>query len=198
MELSMTRQLGELIERWANFKTLLLIILLALPFNIIFFPWRNSRLSDLSGVTEPFLDARFTYTPSTLNALFAAYGQSGRRLYALSEVTIDLIYPILYTLFLSLLISLILTKVFPDFIALKPLSFLPFVILLSDYTENFSLVILSLRHPNRIDWLAHMASLFTSIKWMVLSIIIVFILLGLAALAIRYVRHKILRYPIGK
>jgi hypothetical protein len=60
----MIKRLNEFPEKWSNLKTLCLIILLALPFNIIFFPWRNSKLRQLSGITEPFPDARFSYTPS--------------------------------------------------------------------------------------------------------------------------------------
>jgi hypothetical protein len=183
----MIKRLNEFPEKWSNLKTLCLIILLALPFNIIFFPWRNSKLRQLSGIIEPFPDARFSYTPSTLNALFKAYGQSGRHLYALSEVTIDLIYPILYTLVLSLSISLILSKVLPDASALKRLSLLPFVILLSDYTENLSLVILSISYPNSIDWLVQIASFFTSIKWIASVFIVLLILLGIVSLAIKFI-----------
>jgi hypothetical protein len=181
----MIKQLDELIERWADFKTLFLVILLALPFNIIFFPWRNSKLIELAGITEPFPDARFNYSPSTLYTLFAACGQSGRQLYALSEVTIDLIYPILYTLLLSLLIRLTVIRAFPDSSVLKRLSLLPFVMLLSDYAENFSLLVLSLRYPSGMDWLAQMASLFTSIKWTTLGFIVGSILLGVVALVIK-------------
>jgi hypothetical protein len=184
----MIYQLGKSLDQLADLKTIGIVILLALPFNIILFPWRNSRLNELSGVTDRFPDARFSYTPSNLDTLFNAYGSSGRKLYAFSEITIDLIYPILYTLLLSLLISLIFTKAFPNSIWPQRLSLLPFIILLHDYAENFSLVILALRYPNRIDWLAKMASLFTSIKWIVAGLSIILIVLGLVALAIRYIK----------
>ena len=56
-----------------------------------------------SGGVGP-IDLQFFYTPDKVYSMVSAYGESGRASYRLFELTGDIIYPIIYTLFLACLL----------------------------------------------------------------------------------------------
>lgn len=61
------------------------------------------RSRALGGVTT--LDARLAYSPDTARDVLKALGEAGRRLYATTELTLDVAYPLTYTaLFASLIV----------------------------------------------------------------------------------------------
>ena len=100
-------KLTRLLNRLANWKTIVVLILIALPFNWVIFPMRSARLQELAGKSISIIDVMFAYTPAQVYELVPAYGEQGRQLYALTELTVDLVYPILYNLLLSLLMAII-------------------------------------------------------------------------------------------
>ena len=59
------------------------------------------------------LDLLFFYTPAEAFAMLEKYGPTGRALYMKIELTADLLYPIIYTLFFGLLISWLFQRAFP-------------------------------------------------------------------------------------
>lgn len=173
---------------WANGKALLILFLVLLPFNIFLFPARSERLRALSCQSNPVLDARFGYSPEEAYGVVDALGAEGRRLYAVTQVSLDLAYPALYSLLLSGLLALTLTHGFPGHRRLAWLAFLPFAMALADLAENLSLTAMMLTYPPALTWLARLANLFTLVKWALGIASIVLIVVASAAWLLRALR----------
>ncbi len=147
----------------ASGKNLLGLLALGLLF-YAGFSKRGNRLRELSGGIGGF-DARFSYTPETAYHDIAAFGEEGRHEYAVTELTLDLGFPLLYPTFLSLLISYLLRRAWPGNNGIQKLNLIPFLAMPFDYAENFSIVALLRAFPRRLDSLARAANCFTRGKW---------------------------------
>jgi len=166
--------------RWVRPRTLLVLILLALPFNLLLFPRRSAALVEISGVDKPIIDTWFAYTPDKVYQLLDALKEQGRGLYAITELSLDLVYPLVYNSFLWLAITLVLNKTFPRQSRIQKLALLPSAVFACDYAENILLASLLWSYPTRHTSLAWAASFFTSAKWALGAMAILSILLGLA------------------
>jgi hypothetical protein len=162
----------------ATGRTLLALLLAGLAFNLVLFPWRTSELRALSGLDNPILDAQFSYSAQTAFDAAAALGPQGRTLYALSELSLDLVYPILYSLFLSLLMLFVLRRLVPPASGWLRLGWLPFAVLACDYAENAGLVYMLLTFPAQAPAVVQAASLFTMAKWTLAALAIMLVLAG--------------------
>src|SRR5512134_3993953 len=56
------------------------------------------------------LDLMFFYSPEKAFAMIEKYGEAGRALYMKIELTADILYPIIYTLFYGLLLSWLMKR----------------------------------------------------------------------------------------
>jgi len=63
-----------------------------------------------SGAGSP--DTSFWYTPDDLYRMVEAYGPAGRQAYLWARWTFDLVWPLVYTAFLSLTISWVYRRAF--------------------------------------------------------------------------------------
>jgi hypothetical protein len=171
-------------------KKLIVLFLVLLVFNLILFPARARCLDVLSGEAGPVLDVRFGYSPEEVHAYAGALGPKGRRLYALTQITLDLAYPALYSLFLSGLLVAVLSRGFSGRRGIAWLVTIPFGIALIDVAENLSIIALLGRFPATPLGLAHLASAFTVDKWLAAGVAAVVLLVGLAAWGIRGLRGR--------
>ena len=132
---------------------------------------REGRL----GNGEKLLDGRWWYTPADAGALLCKLGKDGRRLYAVSEVTLDLIFPLAYGLSLALL----LVRLWPRDQAW--LLLLPFVTVIADLLENFTIAFLAWTYSNESgpSALAKVAAIFTLTKRTFLSLAFLAVVIGI-------------------
>jgi hypothetical protein len=157
---------ASVLDRLTNWKTVLIIFLVAVVgFNAILFPWRSGRMQSLAGRQVGIIDTMYAYNPDQVYEKIPAYGEEGRQFYALTEFTIDLVYPILYNLFLMLTMALIFRQAFSGDSVWQRLRFLPLAVWISDYAENTCITILLLNYPQRLDVLAWISSFFSTAKW---------------------------------
>jgi hypothetical protein len=170
---------GNSLTRRIRPRALLFLILLALPFNLLLFPRRSSYLVELTGDQHPIIDTWFAYTPEKIYEILPAYGESGRQLYAVSELTLDLAYPLIYNSFLWLAITLVFQKAFPSQSRSHKLAYLPVAVCLCDYTENALIAALLLGYPRQLNLFAWAASFFTTGKWLMGILAVLSILAGL-------------------
>jgi hypothetical protein len=147
-------------------KGWLILALLALEvlFNAIILPNAQAILETASGGTGP-IDLQFFYTPEKAYTMVAAYGDAGRATYRTIELTIDILYPIVYTLFFSLLITWLFQRGFAADSKLQRLNVVPFGALLFDLLENTSIVAMLSLYPSTPTILAWLATIFTMLKW---------------------------------
>jgi hypothetical protein len=127
------RQAAASPSRLVSARTLVPLALVALSFNLVIFPWRTARLRELSGVADPILDIRFSYSPEAVADVASRLGERGRLVYALSELSVDLIYPLLYGSFFGLLLLLVLRRALPSRPSLHHVALLPFAVVACDY-----------------------------------------------------------------
>lgn len=180
----MLTRLTSKLSRMANGKVLICLSLAALPFILFIFPYRTKELKATSGESNPTLDSDFFYTPREAYELFGKLKPSGRRLYLWTEITADLIYPVIYSLLLSLLIIYIFRK-FSGIKLQQALATLPLTAMLFDYCENVLIAIMLFAYPQERLGTAYAAGLFTKLKWIFVSASLAAILFGLVYVAFR-------------
>lgn len=134
------------------------------------------------------LDLMFHYSPDQAYALIESYGPKVRHSYAISALTLDVIYPLTYSLLFSVWLSMLLKGQGSFKCAVV---MLPFVILLFDLLENSGIVIMLLNYPQRLDIIAQLTSMATSIKWIfAVAVILLTLCLSLLRLFQYLLRNK--------
>lgn len=180
------------IHRAASIKMMLVLLLLLLPFNLWLFPARSRLLDSYLGYPSTVLDARPTYSPAQVEQYLEDLGASGRRLYAASEVTLDLLYPLLYGGFLALGLALVYHALFPIYSFSRYVPLLGPAAALADLGENLSLAFLALIFPRGPDGLALLAGAFTALKWLAGTAAGVLLLAGAGA----YLAARVLSWVV--
>lgn len=176
------------LARMAKAKVLIALFIATIPF-LLFFTYRETALQDLSHECSPTLDPNLFYTSEDAYELFGKLEQRGRKLYAWTAITVDMVFPIIYSFFLSLLTIYIyqrcLIKKSPHFLPI-----LPFIAMLFDYGENVLIAFMLFNYPQEHTALASIASLFTKLKLGFLIISYLAIFIGLACLMIQSDRKR--------
>ena len=119
------------------------------------FEWRDARLGGLE-----LLDTRQWYTPEQAAALFGALDRldpRARAVYAWTEVSIDMIFPVAY----GLLFALLLLRLFGDG---RPFYLLPITGAAADVFENISIAVLASTYDGTPSSWARVAAVFTLLK----------------------------------
>ncbi len=187
------------LEQLADWKVILVVLLATMAFELFIYTGRTNELRSDSRLANPVLDARFSYTPDQAYSIMRDLQSEGRRLYVVTTASEDMIFPLLYNLLLGLaLIATFRAAFSPSLQTLsgkpatltssgekaearfKNVARFPLLLLFCDYAENLCLIVLMLSYPVRLNWLARLASLFTSLKWILLAICLILILFGLA------------------
>ena len=144
------RELQRLATRRVVIPTLLAALLCLAGFE-----WRDARLGGLE-----LLDTRQWYTPEQAAALFGALDRldsSARAVYAGTEVSIDMIFPVAY----GLLFALLLLRLFGD---RRPFYLLPIAGAATDISENISIALLASTYDGDPTSWTRVAAAFTLLK----------------------------------
>ncbi len=147
--------------------------LLAALLCVAAFQWRDARLGGLE-----LLDTRQWYTPEQAAALFGALDRldpRARAVYAWTEVSVDLIFPVAY----GLLLALALLRLFGNGWRLYLLSIAGAV---ADVFENISIAWLAATYDGAPSSWTGVAAVFTLLK----SVLILAALAAVAAGVIRW------------
>lgn len=177
----MLAKLSDTLQKYAQGRIILVFLALEVAFNAIVLPNMQATLEAASGGIGP-IDLQFFYTPEQVYAMVAAYGEAGRATYRLFELTGDILYPIVYTLFFSLLLTWLLQRGLPATNKLQRLNVVPFGAWVFDLLENICIVTMLSLYPATPAVVAWPATIFTMIKWSFAgaSIVLVLVALGLA------------------
>ena len=173
----MVTRLSNLLIRLANGRTLLILFLLFILTTSVIFPLMSSLIEDPAGELEK-IDTKLYYTSEELYEIMEHYGDQDRRVYALSHLTADVLFPLVYASFFGLLIAYIFQRAFPQDSWVQLLNLAPFVLLIFDLIENLGVVILLLAYPTQMGGLACVTGMVTSVKWMLAGITVALPLVG--------------------
>jgi len=185
----MLLKLSQCIQRISKGWVVVLLLLLFILTVSVIFPL-FSRLLNIPEDVES-IDTKLYYTPADLYSILEAYGQQGRQGYAISHITADLIYPIVYAFFFATAISFTFVRVFPRNSRLQMLNLVPFGLASIDLLENITLIILLLSFPSPLTPLAFAAGVITFIKWAAVAVTIAIPLVGLTLWLVRLTRKGI-------
>ena len=126
-------------------------------------------------------DLSFYYTADELYQLAAAYGAEGRAAYIQARFTFDLVWPLVYVLFLTTAIGWLFRKAFPPGSPWQLSNLVPLFGMLFDYLENIATSLVMARYPAPISIIAALAPIFTMLKWACVGGSFVLLLVGIAA-----------------
>lgn len=157
-------KLSALLHRYAKGWLILALAVLDFLFMGVILPRQQANLEAASGGVGP-IDLRFFSTPEQIQAMIEAYGGTGRALYRTTELTGDILYPIIYTLFFCLLLSWLLQRAYSADSSVRMLNLVPFGAWLFDLLENIGIVAMLSIYPNTSVLLAWATILFTIVKW---------------------------------
>ncbi len=158
------------ITKYTSWKSILILMGLMLLFEFVFFPQFLPK-----GEHARSLDTEIAYNADDAYEIIENYTDSMRQRYIYGEVTLDLVFPVIYTLLFSFLIFFLFKN--------TRLALFPFIQLIFDYLENTGIVILLSAYPNKIMWLATTTSVFSMVKWVLVGVTALIVLLG----AVRFV-----------
>lgn len=157
---------------------ILLLLALFLFTNGYVFPAVASRIAEDAGIASFWpLDLTPAYSPNEAYALVGSLGDSGRRLYAMVELTIDVVYPIVYALLFFLVAGAMLRRSPASPRWLERATLLPFVAAALDLVENVFILAIMLEFPRRNDGLARVSSVVTTTKLISLFVTVFLLLL---------------------
>lgn len=166
----MKNNLLKFFEKWASWKNVLIFFALQMLFNLVIMPAASGSGShDL-----PVLDLQFFYSPEYAYQVISAYTPSMRQAAALTRLTLDIVYPLVYGMMLSLLLILTFRRAFNSDFAV----FIPWGGVLFDYLENIGFAIMFLSYPREYYFVAQISAIFTFLKWSLIGISFLLALIG--------------------
>jgi hypothetical protein len=136
------------------------------------------------------LDLIFFYTPEQAFAMMDKYGEAGRSIYLRIELTADIIYPIIYTLFFGLLLSWLFQRAFKPDSPMQKWNVMPVGAWLFDMLENAGIVSMLMMYPSQPAIMAWLTMLFGSLKWAFFVLTMGLVLVGLVRAAMNGFRKQ--------
>jgi len=173
----MVQKISGRFHAWAKGWLVITLLLLEIFFMGFIMPLISNMLKDGSGVGRP-MDLQFFSTPQKLHSLAESYGEYGRAFYRSTELTVDIIYPIIYTLAFGLLISWLFQRGFSTGSKMQMLNILPIGTWFFDLLENLGIVSILSAFPSQVAAVAWLTTIFTMIKWMFAGASILLIVTG--------------------
>lgn len=142
-------------------------------------------------------DTQFWRSPDVLYRQLTDYGETGRELYLRRVSPVDIFIPPAQMLFLSVAISLLLPTLFSSVNRWQLLNLVPIPAMIGDYLENWSMIVIMLAFPARLNVLANAAAVFTALKFIFSFASILIILVGLVLWLTKSLQYFFAQGEIG-
>lgn len=173
----MLKRLSLWLYRTSTGKIVLFSLVIFLLFSALVLPSQTAESNIYSkNVGSP--DLSFFYSAQDLYTMAEAYGEEGRNAYIRERFTFDLIWPIMYTLFLTTTISWLFVRAISPYSWLRLTNLVPVVGMVFDYLENLSTSLVMGRYPTQIAVIDSLAPVFTFLKWVFIVGAFVLLLVG--------------------
>ena len=166
---------------WITGKSTSLVTLssfiLFLVFTAVVLPYQSELARVRSGEKSP--DMSFFLTVEEIYDIANSYGEDGRFAYVQARFTFDLVWPIVYTIFLASGISWLFSRAFNLVSKIQLVNCVPVMGMLLDYIENITASIVILRYPERTPIIDLAVVMATPLKWFFVGGSFIFIIIGL-------------------
>ncbi len=176
----MLKRLSNILHRGSSVYTFILVTLLYAFFIASVMPQQSLDSAMYAGDWGA-PDRHFFYTPNELYTSLSTWGDEGRLDYIEFRLGADIIWALAYAGFLITLTSICTRKVFTPTDWRQRFNLVAVVPLLADYTENSLGIWLVSAWPERLDTIAWLAAVITSIKWtslVIAHLILIYVLLA--------------------
>ncbi len=114
-------------------------------------------------------DTSFIYTAADLYRFAEAYGPEGRAAYVRARFTFDLVWPLVYTFFLTSSITWAYARAFLPASAWRLANLVPLAAMDFDFLENLSAALVMVRYPRATAVVDVLAPVFTVLKWILVT-----------------------------
>jgi hypothetical protein len=185
----MIKRFSTWLYRVSTGRITLFCLVIFLLFSILVLP---SQMAKAENVGEDLgsPDLSLFYTPQDLYKMAEAYGDEGREAYIQARFTFDLIFPIIYTLFLTTAISWLFVRAISPYSWLRITNIVPVLGMIFDYLENLSTSIVMVRYPAQTAVIDSLASVFTLLKWVFIAGAFVLFVVGIVLAVSRWVNRR--------
>ena len=123
------------------------------------------------------LDTRLVYNPTDVDQFLKALGAEGRTAYQLTHLTLDLVFPIAYSLFFAGASLWLTGKLGLSTPQKQKVALLLLLAGVFDLLENFSIMGMVAAFPTQVNALALLSQLFTLIKFGLFAINVIFLVI---------------------
>ncbi len=169
-----------------NIYHVLLVLFIFAIFTATILPSEAIRGVE-AGLTQS-IDTSILYSVDDLYTIISGYSREVRLAYIYQRFTFDLIWPLVYGAFIFVTTEYLLIKIKVK--RINSLIYFPLAAVGLDFLENISVSILMFIYPLRINALALLASIFTTLKWITLSYSFIQIIILTVVLLIIKIKKK--------
>jgi hypothetical protein len=181
----MIKRISDWLGRVSTGWVALAAVVIFLLFTALVLPQQASKSEQETGsAVSP--DMSFFYAPADLYEIAESYGDEGRQAYVRARFTFDLVWPLVYTLFLATAISWVFGKAFAPDSRWQRANLAPLLGALFDYLENLSTSLVMLRYPTQTPVVDIFATVFTALKWGFLGVSFVLLIGGIVVAVWRW------------
>ncbi|MGD9147991.1 MAG: hypothetical protein PVI80_20660 [Anaerolineae bacterium] len=185
----MGKRISDWMRRVSTGWVALAALLIFLLFTALVLPQQAAKSQQETGsAVSP--DTSFFYAPADLYQIAESYGEAGREAYIRARFTFDLVWPMVYTLFLATAISWVFGKAFAPDSLWQRANLVPLVGALFDYLENLSTSLVMLRYPAQTPVVDLLAPVFTALKWGFLGVSFVLLCGGIVVAVWRWMTQR--------
>lgn len=181
--------LSDLLRRASTGRMALLALLIFASFTAIILPRQAARSEQETG-SSASPDTSFLYSRVELYQMAESYGDEGRQSYVRARFTFDLVWPLVYTLFLVTSISWLSGRAFTPDSPWQRANLVPVLAALFDYLENLATSLVMLRFPDQTPVVDLLAPVFTLLKWSLLTASFALLLLGIVIAMVRWISRR--------
>ena len=170
-------RLSETFTKVSRGWVIIVAVLVFFLFMMFVLPGQAIEAEEASGgAGSP--DTSLWYSPDELYQFAEVYGVSGRAAYVQARWSFDLIYPLVYTFFLTATLSWLFARLYPATSFWRTLNLVPVAGMIFDYLENVATSIVMLRYPLPSLLAAAAAPLLTLLKWIFVAGSFLLLLIG--------------------
>ena len=160
----LSRTLGTFSKNWVTLAALVIFLI----FSVVVLPGQSAAMDAYSG-SAGSPDLSLLYTSHDLYQMAEQYGSDGRDAYVRARFSFDIVFPIIYTVFLVTAISWILGIITTKTSQWRMLNLVPILGMLFDFLENTTASIVISRYPASSPISANLTPVFTFLKWVFVS-----------------------------
>ena len=190
MEKNVMKEMSAYLQKISSGWITLVVLLIFLLFMLLVLPAQAAE-AELTAGDAGSPDTSIFYTPAQLYAMAQQYGAEGREAYIHARWTFDLLFPLVYGIFMITSIGWLSAHASSPGSILQLSNLLPVLGVLFDYLENISTSLVMARFPSELPWVALLATIFTLAKWVFIGAGFLVLLVLVLVAAIRWIGSRV-------